>query len=171
MVIINREIGQKIRGIGVKRNKAEERRLITKMLQYSAMKISANFPPPYSMLNPETSSDSPSAKSNGARFVSARRVTNHAMKRGGIRRNKGVEWFIRGVVKLNESRAVSTEINRRAIEISYEIVWAILRVVPRRAYFLLEDQPAINVGYTFKLEVVKKARVPNGRRYAGNVCG
>ena len=35
------------------------------------MKIIANFTDPYSMLNPETSSDSPSAKSKGVRFNSA----------------------------------------------------------------------------------------------------
>jgi len=35
------------------------------------MKIIANFTDPYSMLNPETSSDSPSAKSKGVRFSSA----------------------------------------------------------------------------------------------------
>jgi len=42
------------------------------MLAYSAMKIIANPKLPYSTLNPETSSDSPSAKSNGVRFVSAK---------------------------------------------------------------------------------------------------
>lgn len=36
----------------------------------------AKPPAPYSTLKPETISDSPSAKSNGARFVSARVVTN-----------------------------------------------------------------------------------------------
>ena len=35
------------------------------------MKIRANPNLPYSMLNPETSSDSPSAKSKGVRLVSA----------------------------------------------------------------------------------------------------
>jgi len=47
------------------------------MLAYSAKKIRANPAAPYSILNPETSSDSPSAKSKGARFVSAIQVTNH----------------------------------------------------------------------------------------------
>lgn len=89
--MINKKNGQRISGTGVKRKSADDRRLITKMLQYSAIKISANLPPPYSTLNPETSSDSPSAKSNGARFVSARSVTNHAMKRGGIKIIRGVE--------------------------------------------------------------------------------
>lgn len=38
---------------------------------YSAIKIIAKDPPAYSVLNPDTSSLSPSAKSNGVRFVSA----------------------------------------------------------------------------------------------------
>lgn len=44
------------------------------MLMYSARKINANHPPIYSTLNPDTSSDSPSAKSNGLRLVSAKQV-------------------------------------------------------------------------------------------------
>jgi hypothetical protein len=48
------------------------------------MKIRANKPPLYSTLNPDTSSDSPSAKSNGVRFVSARFVINHITHNGNI---------------------------------------------------------------------------------------
>jgi hypothetical protein len=118
MVISKIERGDKSRGKGVDINKAAERRLTTRILQYSAIKISANLPPPYSTLNPETSSDSPSAKSKGARFVSARRVTNQAIKRGGIKRKVGVEWLRTGLVKLKDKRVVRTEIKRRAIEIS-----------------------------------------------------
>lgn len=51
--------------------------LINKIFIYSAMKIMANRTPLYSVLNPDTSSDSPSARSNGVRFVSARAVVNH----------------------------------------------------------------------------------------------
>lgn len=54
------------------------------MFIYSAIKISANSPALYSTLNPDTSSDSPSAKSNGVRFVSARLVINHIINRGKI---------------------------------------------------------------------------------------
>lgn len=46
------------------------------------MKIKANIPLLYSTLNPDTNSDSPSAKSNGVRFVSARLVINHIKARG-----------------------------------------------------------------------------------------
>lgn len=47
------------------------------ILRYSDKKIKANHPPIYSTLNPETNSDSPSAKSNGLRLVSARQDENH----------------------------------------------------------------------------------------------
>jgi len=43
---------------------------------YSQIKIRENKPPPYSTLKPETSSDSPSAKSNGLRFLSAKQTNN-----------------------------------------------------------------------------------------------
>lgn len=49
---------------------------------YSAMKNRANDPAAYSMLNPETSSDSPSVKSKGARLVSASVEMNHIIARG-----------------------------------------------------------------------------------------
>jgi hypothetical protein len=51
--------------------------LIIRILAYSAIKIKANEALLYSVLNPDTSSDSPSAKSNGERFVSAKFVINH----------------------------------------------------------------------------------------------
>ena len=44
---------------------------IMMMFAYSARKNRANGPAAYSTLNPETSSDSPSVRSNGARLVSA----------------------------------------------------------------------------------------------------
>lgn len=56
--------------------------LINKILAYSAMKIIANPTPLYSTLNPETNSDSPSAKSNGVRLVSANLEINHIKLKG-----------------------------------------------------------------------------------------
>jgi hypothetical protein len=49
---------------------------------YSAMKISANALLLYSVLNPDTSSDSPSAKSKGVRLVSASDEINHITLNG-----------------------------------------------------------------------------------------
>lgn len=46
------------------------------------MKIIANFTEPYSTLNPDTSSDSPSAKSKGVRFNSAMHVIPHKRRAG-----------------------------------------------------------------------------------------
>jgi len=56
--------------------------LIIKILAYSAIKIKANPPLLYSTLNPETNSDSPSAKSKGARLVSAIVVTTQTKEIG-----------------------------------------------------------------------------------------
>lgn len=58
---------------------------------YSAIKNRAKGPAAYSTLKPETSSDSPSVRSNGARFVSASVEINHIMARGqvGIRSHSG----------------------------------------------------------------------------------
>lgn len=53
-----------------------------RMLEYSAKKNKANGPPAYSTLNPETSSDSPSVRSKGARLVSARVEIYHIAARG-----------------------------------------------------------------------------------------
>lgn len=61
-----------------------DRSLIIKMFVYSAMKMNANSLLLYSVLNPDTSSDSPSAKSNGVRLVSARLVINQMINRGRI---------------------------------------------------------------------------------------
>lgn len=81
-------------------NRAAVKALITIIFIYSAMKINAKFPPPYSTLNPETSSDSPSAKSNGVRFVSARIDTNQHENSGGARNRDHLNRSKRGVVKL-----------------------------------------------------------------------
>lgn len=52
------------------------------MFAYSAKKNRANGPAAYSTLKPDTSSDSPSVRSNGARLVSAKVEINHIMARG-----------------------------------------------------------------------------------------
>lgn len=52
------------------------------IIPYSLIKINANSPPPYSMLNPDTISDSPSAKSKGVRLDSAIHNITHEIKQG-----------------------------------------------------------------------------------------
>lgn len=58
------------------------RAFIIIIFMYSAIKNRANEPAAYSMLKPETSSDSPSVRSKGARLVSANVEINHIMARG-----------------------------------------------------------------------------------------
>lgn len=55
---------------------------INMMFAYSARKNKANGPAAYSTLKPDTSSDSPSVRSNGARFVSASVEMYHIIARG-----------------------------------------------------------------------------------------
>lgn len=64
------------------RNRTVVRAFIMMMLAYSARKNRAKGPPAYSTLKPETSSDSPSVRSKGARLVSARVEINHIIARG-----------------------------------------------------------------------------------------
>lgn len=71
------------------------------ILIYSAKKIRANHPPMYSTLNPDTNSDSPSAKSNGLRFVSAKHVIIHIMKRVKLPQKKNIICCDE-VISLNE---------------------------------------------------------------------
>lgn len=58
------------------------RAFIIIIFAYSARKNKAKGPPAYSTLKPDTSSDSPSVKSKGARLVSARVEINHIIARG-----------------------------------------------------------------------------------------
>lgn len=60
---------------------------VNRIFMYSDIKINANIFPEYSVLNPDTNSLSPSAKSNGVRFVSAMRVVSHIRIRRGVNIN------------------------------------------------------------------------------------
>ncbi len=133
--------------------------LINRIIKYSAMKISANGPALYSILNPETSSDSPSAKSKGVRFVSASMMASHM-------RNRGVREVSLASCECEISRRsnvwcrVRGEIIIRAIVTSYEIVCATPRIAPSRAYFELENHPAAKMVYTLILEMHRKRSMP-----------
>ncbi len=144
------------------KNRAAERSLIKRIIIYSAIKIRANSPAPYSILNPDTSSDSPSAKSKGVRFVSARIEINHMIIRGRARRDLGVRVVKIMFVRSRESRSRMGLSIIRAILTSYEIVWATLRMAPRRAYLEFENHPAARVVYTFILEIHKTKIMPRG---------
>lgn len=64
------------------RNSVAESVFISRIFAYSARKNRAKGPPAYSTLKPETSSDSPSVRSKGARFVSARVEIYHIAASG-----------------------------------------------------------------------------------------
>lgn len=51
-------------------------------MPYSLIKIKANKPPLYSMLNPDTISDSPSERSKGVRLVSAKETVIQMKNKG-----------------------------------------------------------------------------------------
>lgn len=87
--------------------------LINKIFVYSAIKINANNPLLYSVLNPDTSSDSPSAKSNGVRFVSAKVVVNHINSNGIAMIATHDFWFDEIIVQ-----SILCNINRHEIKIS-----------------------------------------------------
>jgi len=89
------------------------------MFDISARNSNPNLPELYSMLNPDTNSLSPSAKSKGARLVSEMIVINHINSKGRFSRTKG---------NLPEDLIMylfpsSIIVKRKKInEISYEIV-------------------------------------------------
>lgn len=66
------------------KNRMHVRAFIRIMLVYSDKNSSANMPPVYSTLKPDTSSDSPSVRSNGARLVSASVDTYHIIIIGQV---------------------------------------------------------------------------------------
>jgi len=68
------------------KNKKVTKYLIKMILPYSAKNNKANPPLPYSILNPETNSDSPSAKSKGVRLVSANLLIAQHKNTGAIKK-------------------------------------------------------------------------------------
>lgn len=74
------------------------------MFIYSAIKIRAKVPELYSVLNPDTNSDSPSAKSNGVRFVSAREEISHIINKGHIINLKIIELLMINI--FNETEVI-----------------------------------------------------------------
>ena len=145
---------------------APKKRVVVKifimiMFAYSAMKNRANGPAAYSMLKPDTSSDSPSVRSNGARFVSASVEMNYVIARG----HAGKISHTCSCVIINVERVKDpfiSKIDNRIIAsvTSYEIVCATARKAPMRAYFELEAQPDQRIEYTAKLDIASMKRTP-----------
>ena len=146
-------------------------RLMTIMFIYSAIKINANVPELYSVLNPDTSSDSPSARSKGVRFVSASLVINHITATGHIINVSLILWLVTILLNLSVCIIIIGDKMTNAILTSYEIVCAILRNAPNNAYLLLEAQPLNKIEYTFILETHRKITTPHLKNKGEHECG
>lgn len=115
---------------------------IIRIFEYSARKNRANGPPAYSMLNPETSSDSPSVRSNGARLVSAKVEIYHIMASGQAgMRSQTACWVKLNVCNVKPPVMITKDRRIRPRVTSYEIVCATARRAPIRAYLEFEAQP------------------------------
>lgn len=123
------------------KNKIEDKSLIIRIFKYSAIKIRAKVPLLYSVLNPETNSDSPSEKSKGVRLVSAKIVQNQTINKGKHIKKTAIEKLLCSSQKSKFTKITKDPNIIKDILTSYEIVCAILRSAPRRAYFELEDHP------------------------------
>lgn len=114
------------------------------IVPYSAKKIRANLLLLYSTLKPETNSDSPSAKSKGARLHSATHERNQETRIGKARNSVLIQ--LHKEVKLNLERIITTQKINTAILISYLIVCDPARNAPNILYFLFDDQPLKVIG-------------------------
>ena len=129
------------------------------IFKYSAMKNRANGPAAYSTLKPETSSDSPLVRSNGARFVSANVEMNHIIARGHAGRiSHTCSCVIINVERVKDPLIRSTDSRIIASVTSYEIVCATARRAPISGYFELEAQPNQRTEYTAKLDMASVNR-------------
>lgn len=85
------------------------------ILVYSDIKINANTLLAYSVLNPDTNSLSPSARSNGVRFVSARSVVNQINRSGGHMMAELNGEDLRKYWRFSDIMNINREIKIRAI--------------------------------------------------------
>lgn len=144
------------------------RAFIRIMLVYSAIKNNANGPAAYSTLKPDTSSDSPSVRSKGARLVSANVEINHIKAKGQngiINHICSCDWD--RVVKENDPFIVRIDKIIIASVTSYEIVWATARIAPIREYFEFDAHPDHRIEYTVRLDRDKMNRAPKLRFVSG----
>lgn len=99
-------------------NNMEVQILKNKIIPYSPTKIKAKGPLEYSVLNPDTSSDSPSEKSKGARLHSAIQDKNQINNTGNVINSKEmVEIFFKSCrdrklfIKIIQNRVNEKEIS------------------------------------------------------------
>lgn len=162
----------KVGRIVVLRKMIVDKAFIRIIFIYSAIKNSANGPAAYSTLKPETNSDSPSVKSNGARLVSANVDTNHINARGHVD-SRNHEGSCDRISDGRENDPLIKRIESRIIAnvTSYEIVWATARNAPIRAYLEFDAQPDHRIEYTARLEVARINRAPRFRLASGKGIG
>ena len=93
----------------------ENRNPVNMICAYSAKKNRANVIPGYSTLKPDTSSLSPSVRSNGALFVSATQQTKYMnpINIRGKRRTPWYFWTLTQSKKLNEEVDSTKDISMR----------------------------------------------------------
>lgn len=114
-------------------------------IPYSPTKMSANSPLEYSVLNPETSSDSPSEKSKGARLHSATQDRYQMMKIGKVIKIKEDENSFLKSKKEKNSFNRTTQKMVKDKEISYEMDWEILRTLPNILNLEFDLHPANSI--------------------------
>jgi len=111
-----------IKGVELKNNTVLIK-LMKMIIPYSTMKIIENSPPKYSMLKPDTISDSPSEKSKGVRFDSENLRNIHRKSALG-KKKAPLRPLSQYIIKYNvmfEKMYTSHKINR-ITQTSYEIV-------------------------------------------------
>lgn len=137
------------------------RTFIIIILAYSARKNSANGPAAYSTLNPDTSSDSPSVRSKGARLVSARVEMYHIIISGHVdRRSHEYSCVMIRLLRVNDPLMSRTDKIIIANVTSYEIVCATARRAPINAYFEFEAHPDHKIEYTDRLDTANINNTP-----------
>lgn len=145
---------------------------IIRMFEYSARKNMANIPPVYSTLNPETSSDSPSVKSKGVRFVSAIVDTNHISIIGhDVVAVHAYSWVVENSCSVYPPVCTARHIKIKPNVISYEMVCATARRAPIREYFEFEDHPDHRTVYTVALDTAIRNKSPKFMLISGSGIG
>lgn len=154
------------------RNRTADNVFIRRILAYSARKNRAKGPPAYSTLKPETSSDSPSVRSKGARLVSARVEINHMAAIGQAgKMSQMLSWVVLNVWRVNPPAKIIMHNRIRPRLTSYEMVCATARKAPIRAYLELDAHPEPRIEYTARLDKARINRIPKFRSITGYGMG
>ena len=131
------------------------------MLAYSAKKNMTNGSAAYSVLKPDTGSDSPSVRSKGARLVSARVEINYIIAKG----HDGKIFHKCSCVVMEVERVKDLFLKRTDKRIiasvtSYEIVCATACRASINVYFELEAHPDHKMEYTARLDTASINNTP-----------